>query len=121
MHPDELKRLGNELASSLDKDGKPFFELKLQIGRLLSHIESEQRVTVAMDKQLQQHEKEIELHARALFGDKEDMEKHPGVITTLNILVEDRKKAGKMRMSILTTLVTLVIIEGSKLILTHTK
>lgn len=105
----ELKKLGEELAEALDLEGKPLFELKIQIGRLLSHLESEQRVTL-------RHEKELMQHDKALFGDKEDLEKHPGVVNTLSDITRNQRRNQKMLGTVLTGILSLVAIEVLKLV-----
>lgn len=80
MEQHELRKLGEELAESLDQEGRPFFELKLQIGRLISHLESEQRVTVRLEKQMDQMELRMKEHDLVLFGDRTDPDKNPGLV-----------------------------------------
>lgn len=114
MDVESLKKLGEEIAATLDKEGHPLFELKLQIGRLLSHLESEQRVTVRMEKQLDVHEK-------ALFGDRNDLKKTPGIVAGVNNLVENHTENRKRLNTVLMAVVTLVVIEGAKLLFANIK
>lgn len=80
MDQHELRQLGEELATALDQEGKPFFELKVRIGRLISHLESEQRVTVRMEKQMDQMEERMKEHDFVLFGDRTNPDKNPGLV-----------------------------------------
>jgi len=112
MDAHELRRVGEELAKALDVDGKPFFELKLQLGRLLSHLESEQRVTVRMEKQM-------DLHEKALFGDKNDLEKSPGAMTVLVGIAKQQKSNQKIHATVLGAVLSVLVIELCKLVFAH--
>lgn len=108
MDVNELRKIGDELARALDREGKPFFELRVQLGRLLSHLESEQRVTAMHDRQLS-------LHERALFGDKEDLEKYPGAMNVLVKINQNQKRNDKLTATVLGSVISLVVIELAKL------
>ena len=104
MNPAELRSLGESLARSLDQKGQPFFELKLQLGRLLSHLESEQRVTMRMEKQIEQHD-------RALYGDKDDPESHPGISNIVFAIHSRQKRTEKLILTVLAAVVGAFILQ----------
>ncbi len=113
MDSEHLKLLGEEIAKTLDAEGQPLFEIKLQIGRLISHLESEQRVTVRMEKQMDVHEK-------ALFGDQADLKGKPGIVNGVNKLVESYTEGRKRHNAVLMLLIALVITKFAE-ILFHVK
>lgn len=104
MDAKELRQIAEELAK-LDCPDNPIFELRLAIGKIVSFMQSEQRTVVLLERQVKQHD-------RFLFGDKEDIENHPGVAQ----YIANQKRITKMLNAVLLAVVTLIAVEGLKLI-----
>ena len=99
--------MADELAAALEAGAPSLVELKTQLGRLLSHCESEQRVTVNLEKRMNLLEKQLEQHDRVLFGDRADIENHPGVVS----IVGDVKSAKKLLSKVVGGVSLLVVVE----------
>jgi len=107
MDPSKLRKMADELAAALEAGAPSLVELKTQLGRLLSHCESEQRVTVNLEKRMNLLEKQLEQHDRVLFGDRADIENHPGVVS----IVGDVKSAKKLLSKVVGGVSLLVVVE----------
>lgn len=81
MDHDELKHYAAELEKELSKDGTTLHEIKIQLRRFISHLLSEQRTT-------QNHSDRLEQHDKALYGDKDNLEKQPGILNDLQTIKE---------------------------------
>lgn len=110
MDADGLKQLSEALDSALNQEGKPWFELQVQLRRLMSHLESEQRVTVRMEKQMDQIEKRMDQQDTVLFGDRIDPEKNPGLVAVYNEIRQGHKRNQKILWVVLASVLAPLVV-----------
>lgn len=77
----ELKKIGAEIDAAAER--QDFTLLKKILGRFISHMQSEQSTSMDHGKLLHEHELKLRLHHKTLFGDEEDAEKKPGMVSDL--------------------------------------
>lgn len=54
--------------------------IRKMIGRIVSHLESEQDVYTEHGRRIAQQEATVKTHHQTLFGNPEDLERQPGII-----------------------------------------
>ena len=101
----ELKKLGADINDACNRGD--FEGIRKSIGRMLSHIQSEQATTMDQGKSLHEHELKLQLHHAALYGDERNLAKRPGLIRELDDLknfIRSARKFGWYAVTILTGL-----------------
>lgn len=77
----ELKKLGSDLDAAADS--RDIAQIRKVLGRFVSHLQSEQSTSMEHGNLLHEHELKLKLHHKTLFGDEEDVEKKPGMVSDL--------------------------------------
>jgi hypothetical protein len=103
--PHEITSIQEILDSLGDRDPQKL--IITQLGRLASHLASEQRVRNEMFIMLHRHQ--VMLH-----GDESDLENHPGLVKRVLDLTYTQRFIGKVLWIVLGAVITLLLNEGWK-------
>jgi hypothetical protein len=95
MESAEVRQVAEDLTEALEKEGKPLPQsVAKHFWRLIGHIEAGHRKQENLGKQVSTQAETIAVHARQLFGDRENPDRNPGMILELAAI---RKTGAQIR------------------------
>lgn len=116
MDSKELKEIGLGLSEALNEEGQPLYRIRHQLGRIISHLESEQRDRMALHREVNNMSETVKQHDKALFGDRENLEEHPGTVHHMATIIKGHKRNAKLLMTVIATVGAFGVIEILKLV-----
>lgn len=96
-------------------ENKGFEQTMYSIGKIASYLESEQKKRLELVATMKEHQQTVNRFDKMMYGDKDDIEEHPGFAHTLMEMKKQNDKQNKLSWSVLGAVLVAVALQLLKL------